>query len=336
MDSVKLGRSGLSVSRICLGTLTFSSPNIRPYFIGEEESRKIIRHALGVGIDFFDTADLYSNGLSEEILGRALNEFARREDVIVATKVGGVVGRGANGSGLSRKHILEAADASLRRLGTDYIDLYQIHRWDTGTPIEETLSALDQLIRGGKVRYIGCSSCHAWQFAKALYVADANLWARFISMQNFYNLAYREEEREMLPLCVEEGIGVLPWSPGARGILGRSGNAADTVRSRSDDRIEAWFDPEMTRSIADSVVEIATRRGCPPIAVAAAWLLRQPAVVAPVIGVTSLKQLDEYTMATEITLDDDECADLEAPYRPQEVKAMALMPRGEKEHALIR
>jgi aryl-alcohol dehydrogenase-like predicted oxidoreductase len=335
MNSVKLGRSGLSVSRICLGTLTFSSPEIRPYFIGEEESRSIIRHALEIGIDFFDTADLYSNGLTEEILGRALNEFARREDVTIATKVGGVVGSGANGSGLSRKHILDAAEASLRRLGTDHIDLYQLHRWDTGTPIDETLSALDQLIRDGKIRYIGCSSCHAWQFAKALYVADANLWARFISMQNFYNLAYREEEREMLPLCVEEGIGVLPWSPGARGLLARGGGKADTVRSRSDDRIDAWFDLKMTGSIAARVAEIATRRGSPPMAVAAAWLLRQPAVVAPVIGVTSVEQLKEYAVAPAIVLDDDECAYLEAPYRPQPVQAMALMPRGEKERALI-
>ncbi|RMF38060.1 MAG: aldo/keto reductase, partial [Chloroflexi bacterium] len=303
MEYVNLGRSGLKVSRICLGTLSYGTPAWRDWVLPEDESRPFIKRALELGINFFDTADMYSNGVSEEILGRALRDFARREEVVIATKVYFPTGEGPNQRGLSRKHIMDAVDASLRRLGTDYIDLYQIHRWDYETPIEETLETLHDLVRMGKVRYIGASSMYAWQFAKALYLADMHGWTRFISMQNHYNLIYREEEREMLPLCRAEGVGVIPWSPLARGFL--AGNRSrkgggETKRARSDEFAHRMYYQEADFQVVDRVVELARRRGVTPAQIALAWLLHQPGVTAPIVGATKIAHLEQAVAALEI------------------------------------
>src|SRR5258705_9280848 len=260
MDYTRLGKTGLKVSRICLGCMTYGTPSWREWVLDEESSRSFIRRALELGINFFDTADMYSRGVSEEILGRALRDFAKRDEVVIATKVRYPMGDGPNDQGLSRKHVFDAIDASLRRLGIDYVDLYQIHRIDPETPIEETLEALDDLVRAGKVRYIGASSMHSWQFAKSLYLADLHGWTRFVSMQNHYNLAYREEEREMLPFCREEGIGVIPWSPLARGFLAgnrRGAERGDTVRARTDDFAHKLYYAESDFTIADRATELA-------------------------------------------------------------------------------
>jgi aryl-alcohol dehydrogenase (NADP+) len=325
MDCVALGKSGLRVSRLCLGTMTFGSPTWREWVLPEDESRPILHRAIERGITFFDTADMYSLGASEEVLGRAIRDFTTRDSVVIATKVYYPVGDGPNDRGLSRKHILQAVEASLRRLGTDYIDLYQVHRWDFSTPIEETLSALDDLVRSGKVRYLGASSMFAWQFAKALYTADRHGWHRFISMQNHYNLIYREEEREMIPLCAEEGIGVIPWSPLARGFLagnrrrGDLRSAGETARAREDLFAHELYYTDTDFSIAERVVTIAERRGAAPVQIALAWILRQPGVVAPVIGTTRLEQLDQLIDALTIELTDGECEFLEEPYAPHPV-----------------
>ncbi len=322
MEYVNLGRSGLKVSRICLGTLSYGTPAWRDWVLPEDESRPFIKRALELGINFFDTADMYSNGVSEEILGRALRDFARREEVVIATKVYFPTGEGPNQRGLSRKHIMDAVDASLRRLGTDYIDLYQIHRWDYETPIEETLETLHDLVRMGKVRYIGASSMYAWQFAKALYLADMHGWTRFISMQNHYNLIYREEEREMLPLCRAEGVGVIPWSPLARGFL--AGNRSrkgggETKRARSDEFAHRMYYQEADFQVVDRVVELARRRGVTPAQIALAWLLHQPGVTAPIVGATKIAHLEQAVAALEIQLSPEECAYLEEPYQPHPV-----------------
>ena len=322
MDSTNLGRTGLKVSRICLGCMSYGTPEWREWVLGEEDSRPFIRRALEMGINFFDTADMYSRGVSEEVLGRALQDFApRREEVVVATKVFFPMGDGPNERGLSRKHITESIDASLRRLRMDYVDLYQIHRWDPETPIEETLSALNDLVRAGKVRYLGASSMYAWQFAKALYLADLHGWTRFSSMQNHYNLVYREEEREMLPLCRAEGIGVIPWSPLARGFLAgkRRRGEEDTRRGKVDSFAhDLYYQPE-DFDVVDRVVALAEKRGVKPTQVALAWLLHQPGVTAPIVGATRMEHLEDAVAALEVRLDEEERKSLEEPYRPHRV-----------------
>jgi aryl-alcohol dehydrogenase (NADP+) len=322
MDYVRLGRSGLKVSRICLGTLTFGAPSWRKYVLDLDESRPIVQRALELGINFFDTADMYSYGVSEEIVGRLLGESARREEVVIATKVYFPMSDDPNDGGLSRKHIMAAVEASLRRLNTDYIDLYQIHRWDYRTPIEETLAALHDLVRSGKVRYIGASSMHAWQFTKALYVADLRGWTRFVAMQNHYNLVYREEEREMIPLCQAEGVATLPWSPLARGFLAgnrsRSGERP-TRRARNDALADEMYFRDSDFDVLDQVVSIAQKRGAAAAQIALAWLLHKPGVTSPIVGVRKLDHLEQAVEALDLDLSDEECALLEEPYRPHPV-----------------
>jgi aryl-alcohol dehydrogenase (NADP+) len=323
MDYTRLGKTGLKVSRICLGCMTYGTPAWREWVLDEESSRPFIRRALEMGINFFDTADMYSRGVSEEILGRALRDFAKREDVVIATKVRYPMGDGPNDQGLSRKHIFEAIDASLRRLGVDHVDLYQIHRLDPETPIEETLEALNDLVRAGKVRYIGASSMQSWQFAKSLYLSDLHGWARFVSMQNHYNLAYREEEREMLPLCREEGIGVIPWSPLARGFLAgnrRRGEKPDvTVRAKTDNFAQDYYFQPEDYDVLDRLVAVAERRGVAPAQIAIAWLLHQPGLTAPIVGASKMRHLEDAVAAVDIRLSDEERKELEAPYRPHRV-----------------
>ncbi|MBN9608950.1 MAG: alcohol dehydrogenase [Actinobacteria bacterium 69-20] len=313
----RLGNTGLQVSAICLGAMSFGETTERAWALDEDSSRAIIRRALEAGVNFIDTANVYNEGTSEEFVGRALREFAHRDDVVLATKVHGRMRPGPNGRGLSRKAILTEIDHSLRRLQVDYVDLYQIHRWDPEVPIEETLEALDDVVRAGKARYIGASSMHAWQFTKALYLSDLNGWARFVSMQNHYNLIYREEEREMLPLCADQGIGVLPWSPLARGRLARPWGES-TLRSSTDEFGTSLYHDD-DRDIVDAVVELATRRGVSPARIAMAWLLRNPLVTSPIVGVTKPEHLDDALAAVDLTLDGAEVAALEAPYRPHEV-----------------
>ncbi|HWL42067.1 MAG TPA: aldo/keto reductase [Ilumatobacter sp.] len=322
MRYVKLGRTGLEVSVVALGCMSYGDPaaGTQTWSLDEDRARPFIKRALDAGINFFDTANVYSLGASEQILGRALADFAARDDVVIATKVWGAMRPGANGAGLSRKSILAELDASLRRLGTDYVDLYQIHRWDPTTPVEETMQALDDAVRAGKVRYLGASSMYAWQFCKAQHVARSNGWTPFVSMQNHYNLLYREEEREMLPLCLDQGIGVLPWSPLARGRLCRAW-AASTSRSQNDPNGDRLYtaDAESDRSIVDAVAEIAAARGVSMAHVALAWVFRHPAVTAPIVGATREEHLDDAIAATDVTLDDAEAARLESAYTPRAV-----------------
>ncbi|HEY9874139.1 MAG TPA: aldo/keto reductase [Candidatus Obscuribacterales bacterium] len=322
MKYIRLGNTGLKVSRICLGTMTYGSPKWREWVLSEEQSRPFIVRSLEAGINFFDTADMYSLGESEVVLGRALKEFAKREQVVIATKVFNPMSDDPNDRGLSRKHIFDSIDASLLRLQTDYVDLYQIHRWDNETPIEETLEALHDLVKAGKVRYIGASSMYAWQFAKALYLADLHGWTRFVSMQNHYNLVYREEEREMLPLCRAEGIGVIPWSPLARGFL--AGNRqketkGETTRAKTDDFAHQLYYQDSDFQVVDRVVELASKRGVAPAQIALAWLLHQPGVTAPIIGASKMNHLEDALAALEIELSDEECQWLEEPYQPHPV-----------------
>ncbi len=322
MQYVRLGNTGLRVSRICLGTMTYGSSGWRDWVLNEDDSRPFFKRALEAGVNFFDTADVYSLGASEEVTGRALKDFARRDDVVIATKVFSPMGGGPNQRGLSRKHIFESIDTSLRRLQTDYIDLYQIHRWDAHTPIEETLEALNDLVRAGKVRYIGGSSMYAWQFAKALYTSDARGWTRFVSMQNHYNLVYREEEREMIPLCLDQGVGVIPWSPLARGFL--AGNrtqqkSGDTVRAKSDDFAHAMYYSEADFAVLNAVEALAGERGVKPAQIALSWMLHKPGVTAPIVGASKMYQLDEAIAATDLTLTSEEVKRLEVPYVPHRV-----------------
>jgi aryl-alcohol dehydrogenase-like predicted oxidoreductase len=326
MKITRLGRTGLEVSRICLGCMSYGIPDRgrHAWTLGEAESRKFIRRALDLGINFFDTANVYSDGTSEEIVGRALLDFAPRHEVVLATKVNGRTRPGPNGAGLSRKAIMAEIDASLRRLGTDHVDLYQIHRWDDDTPIEETLEALHDVVKAGKARYIGASSMYAWQLARALYLADRHGWTRFVSMQNFVNLLYREEEREMLPLCRAEGIGVIPWSPLARGRLAREWDAK-SARSETDEfgrKLYARTGPD-DRKVAEALAAVAQRRGVPRAQVALAWVLGKPGVTAPIVGATKLEQLDDAVAALEIRLTAEELAELEAPYVPHAVMGIA-------------
>jgi len=319
MRYVKLGNTGLEVSAVTLGCMSFGSPDrgTHSWSLDEAASRDIIRQALDAGINFLDTANVYSAGSSEEIVGKALADFVSRDEVVLATKVFNPMRPGPNGHGLSRKAIFAELDASLRRLRTDYIDLYQIHRFDYDTPLEETLEALHDAVKSGKVRYIGASSMHAWQFTKALYLADAHGWTRFVSMQNHYNLLYREEEREMLPLCADQGVGVIPWSPLARGRLTRPWDAV-TGRTETDEFGKTLYRSE-DEVIVSRVLEIAAKRDLPAAQVALAWLLRNPAVTSPIVGVTKPSHLTDAVAAVDVTLEDDEAAYLEEPYVPHAV-----------------
>jgi 1-deoxyxylulose-5-phosphate synthase len=320
---VKLGSTGLDVSAICLGCMSYGIPDrgAHPWSLDDEQSRPFIRQALDLGINFFDTANVYSDGTSEEIVGRALAEFGRRDEIVLATKLCGVMRKGPNGRGLSRKAVMHEIDASLRRLGTDHVDLYQIHRWDPRTPIEETMEALHDVVKAGKVRYIGASSMWAWQFAKAQHVAERHGWTRFVSMQDHYNLLYREEEREMLPLCLDQGVGVIPWSPLARGLLTRDWDET-TSRSQTDEFGKTLY-RSANREIADQVARIATERGIPRAAVALAWLSKHPAVSAPIVGATKPQHLIDAVASIDVQLTDDEIRALEQPYTPQPVAEFA-------------
>jgi len=322
MEYVRLGSTGLKVSRICLGMMTYGSPEWHPWTLDEAASRPFVKRALERGINFFDTADMYSRGVSEEVTGRALKEFAKRDQIVVATKVCLPMGEGPNDKGLSRKHLFDGIDASLRRLGMDYVDLYQIHRFDYDTPIEETMSALDAIVRSGKARYIGASSMYAWQFARMLFAADANGWARFVSMQNHLNLIYREEEREMMPLCRAEGVGLIPYSPMARGFLAgdrKKGGGGDTPRANSDKLAAKFYYEDSDFAIADRVGELAERRGLSRMQVALAWVLSRPGVAAPIVGASKLAHLDEAIDALSVKLTPEECTFLEELYQPQPV-----------------
>jgi len=319
-----LGRTGVTVSRLCLGCMSYGTPEWRPWVLDEKAAQPFFRRAIEAGVNFFDTADMYSLGVSEEVTGRALRTYGRMQEIVLATKVNFPMSAGPNMGGLSRKHVVQACEASLKRLGVETIDLYQIHRFDSAVPLDETLAALDLLVRQGKVRFIGASSGAAYRFAKALALSDARGFARFASMQNHYNLLYREEEREMLALCAEEGIGVIPWSPLARGLLaGSRRNAADraaTARAASDDYTRNLYDHPSDDAVIEAVKSVAGARGLPPAAVALAWLLSRPAVTAPIVGATKLEHLETALSALDVTLTGDEVGALEAPYRPHAVR----------------
>jgi len=322
MDYISLGHTGLKVSRLCLGMMTYGTPQWRSWVLDEDHSRPIIKRAVEAGLNFFDTANMYSLGASEEITGRALREFARREEVVIATKVYFPMGDKPNQGSLSRKHIFEAIDASLKRLGTDYVDLYQIHRWDTATPIEETMEALHDVVKAGKARYLGASSMFAWQFCKAQAVAGLNHWTKFVAMQNHYNLIYREEEREMIPACREMGVAVIPWSPLARGFL--AGNrthdkGGETERSKTDNYAHQMYYAESDFKVADQNEKLAKRLGVSPAQLALAWLLHKPGVTAPIIGASKLYQLEEAVAALSIRVSDEDKQLLEEHYQPHAV-----------------
>lgn len=322
MEYVNLGQSGLKVSRICLGMMTYGTPAWRDWVLDEETSRPFIRRALELGINFFDTADMYSLGVSEEVTGRALRDFAHREEVVVATKVFFPIGKGPNGGGLSRKHIMEAIDNSLRRLGMEYVDLYQIHRWDYGTPVAETMAALHDVVKAGKALYIGASSMYAWQFAKAQYTVEQHGWTKFVAMQNHYNLVYREEEREMIPLCLDQGVGLIPWSPLARGFL--AGNRqrsaeAPTRRAKSDGFAHEMYYSDADFAVVDQVVALAAEKGVSAAQIALAWLLHKPGVASPIVGASKMHHLEEAVAALAIQLTPEEISRLEKPYQPHSV-----------------
>ena len=322
MNTTRLGRTGLEISRICLGCMSFGEPDRgnHPWTIGDAASRPFLKKALDLGINFFDTANVYSDGTSEEIVGKALLDYARRDEVVIATKVHGRMHKGLNGAGLSRKAIFAEIDASLKRLGTDHVDLYQTHRWDYGVPIEETLEALNDVVRAGKALHIGASSMHAWQFAKSLALSERHGWARFATMQNYVNLLYREEEREMLPLCKAEGIGVIPWSPLARGRLTRDWDAS-TARAETDGFGKTLYakTADADRKVVEAVAAVAARLDRPRAQVALAWVLAKSEVSAPIVGATRLEQLDDAVAALAIRLSPEDIAELEAPYIPHAV-----------------
>ncbi|HYJ68047.1 MAG TPA: aldo/keto reductase [Nocardioidaceae bacterium] len=322
MEYVRLGTTGLKVSRICLGMMTYGDPDQRDWFLDEKAARPIVGKAAEAGVTFYDTADVYSRGVSEHITGRLLGKlYDNRDDYVLATKVHGVMGDGPNDRGLSRKHIMASIDNSLRRLDTEYVDLYQIHRFDSETPVEETMEALHDVVRAGKARYIGASSMYAWQFAKMQEVARANGWTAFVSMQDHYNLIYREEEREMHPLCLDEGVGVIPWSPLARGWLTRPRSESvdgPTARSKSDAFARGLYD-DSDYDVVDAVAEVADKRGVPMAQVALAWQLSRPAVTAPIIGASKEHHVDDAIAAVDVRLTGDEIARLEEPYRPHPI-----------------
>ena len=322
MQYNNLGKTGLKVSRLCLGMMTYGSSSWRDWVLDEDAARPFVQRALDAGMNFFDTADVYSIGASESVTGKLLKELAQRDQVVIATKVCNPMGRGPNERGLSRKHIMQSIDASLKRLGTDYVDLYQVHRWDYSTPIEETMEALNDVVRAGKALYIGASSMYAWQFSKAQHVAETHGWSKFVSMQNHYNLVYREEEREMIPLCREQGVGLIPWSPLARGFLAGNRSAAkqdETTRSRSDDFAHSLYYRDSDFHVVDAVTGVAAERGVKPAQVALAWMLGKPWISAPIIGASKPYQLEEAIGALDIKLSDAEVSALEAAYEPHPV-----------------
>jgi 1-deoxyxylulose-5-phosphate synthase len=322
MDYTRFGKTGMKVSRLCLGTMTYGKPTERwQWALNEEQSRPFIKEALELGINFFDTADIYSFGASEEVVGTALKDFARRDEMVIATKVFNPMSQAPNDGGLSRKHIMHSIDASLRRLKTDYVDLYQIHRWDYNTPIEETMEALHDIVKAGKALYIGASSMYTWQFAKALYTADLNGWTRFVSMQPHYNLIYREEEREMIPFCQDQQLAVIPWSPLARGLLtgNRSIRRTETLRSRTDEYGKSLYKNESDFDIVNKLSEVAAKRGLPDAQVALAWMLAKPAITAPVIGASKPGHLKDAVAALSVKLAQDEISQLEELYQPHPV-----------------
>jgi aryl-alcohol dehydrogenase-like predicted oxidoreductase len=323
VEVVNFGSTGLKVSRLCLGMMSYGASETRPWALDEDAARPIVHRAIEAGVFFFDTADVYNEGRSEEVTGRLLRDALTREEYVVATKVHGTTMPGPNGRGLSRKHVLASIDASLGRLGLDYVDLYQIHRWDDSTPIEETMDALHDVVKSGKARYIGASSMDAWQFAKAQAVAVQNGWTRFASMQNHYNLIYREEEREMIPQCVDTGVAVMPWSPLARGRLaGNRGrdNEPLTKRAETDPFGDSLYpSPDLDRPVVDRLAEVATERAVPPAQVALAWLFHKPAVTAPIVGATKLEHLEDAIAAEQLALSEDELERLEEPYVPHAV-----------------
>jgi 1-deoxyxylulose-5-phosphate synthase len=318
----QLGSSGLNVSRICLGMMSYGDRSERAWHLDEQAAMPIVQRAVEAGIIFFDTADVYDRGASEEVTGRLLGKlFTKRSDYVLATKVFFPMGSGPNDGGLSRKHIMDSIDASLRRLGTDYVDLYQIHRWDRRTPIEETMGALNDVVRAGKARYIGASSMFAWQFAKAQFISRAAGWTTFMSMQNHYNLVYREEEREMIPLCLDQGVGVIPWSPLARGLLAGTrerGGVGQTIRAGSDPLADTMYD-DADFDVVDAVRAVAAERAVPPAQVALAWLLGRPGVNSPIIGATKTSHLDDAIAAVDVSLTEEETVQMESPYRPHGV-----------------
>jgi aryl-alcohol dehydrogenase-like predicted oxidoreductase len=322
MEFTTMGRSGLKVSRICLGMMSYGSQVDREWILSEDAAEPLVRRAVEAGVTYFDTADMYSNGASEQVTGRLLDKFfPHREDYVLATKVYFPMGPGPNDRGLSRKHILAGIDASLSRLGCDYVDLYQIHRWDGETPIEETMEALHDVVRAGKARYIGASSMYAWQFAKAQHAALTNGWTTFVAMQNHYNLVYREEEREMIPLCLDQGVGIVPWSPLARGLLAGTrerGGERRTVRAGSDPLADAMYGGA-DFDVVDAVRALAAERGLPPARIALAWLLGKPGVTAPIVGATKAQHLDDAVAAVEVRLSDEEVAALETIYQPHRI-----------------
>jgi aryl-alcohol dehydrogenase-like predicted oxidoreductase len=323
MEYVRLGNTGMKVSRICLGTMTYGKQTERwQWALNEEQSRPFIQKALELGINFFDTADVYSGGASEEVVGAALKDFAKRDDVVIATKVFNRMSHAPNDGGLSRKHIMSSIDASLRRLKTDYVDLYQIHRWDYHTPIEETMEALHDIVKAGKARYIGASSMYSWQFAKALYTADLHGWIRFVSMQPHYNLIYREEEREMIPFCTDQKIAVIPWSPLARGLLTgkRSKERNETLRAQTDEFGKLLYRSDQDFDIINRLTEIATLKGLPNAQVALAWMLSKPAITAPIIGASKPGHLEDAIAALSVKLTPDEITQLEELYQPLPVR----------------
>lgn len=322
MQYSNLGKSGLKVSRICLGMMSFGSSQWRPYTLEEAESRPIIQRAIELGINFFDTADMYSTGISEEITGRAIRDFMPRQEAVVATKVYFPIGQGPNGGGLSRKHIMEGIDNSLRRLGMEYVDLYQIHRWDYTVPIEETMEALHDVVKAGKALYIGASSMFAWQFAKAQHTAEIHGWTKFISMQNHMNAVYREEEREMLPLCLDQGVGVIPWSPLARGFL--AGNRTregwgETTRAKNDSMAQDYYYGDNDFEVVDRVKAVAQEQGVKPAQVALAWLLHKPGVTAPIVGMSKVSQLEDAAASVDIKLTPEQIKLIEEPYLPHKI-----------------
>lgn len=322
MEFIRLGQTGLKVSRLCLGMMTYGDPKWRPWVLPAAAARPFVIRALELGINFFDTADMYSLGASEQVTGQLLRELARRDEVVIATKVFNPMGLGPNERGLSRAHILNSIDASLKRLGLDYVDLYQIHRYDPDTPIEETLQTLHEVVQAGKARYIGASSMYAWQFARMLHVSQVHGWARFVSMQNHYNLVYREEEREMLPLCRAEGVGIIPWSPLARGFLAGNRTRTEdtaTMRAQTDDFAQSMYYRENDFAVVDQLKQVAAARGVSPAQVALAWVLAQPGVTAPIIGASRIEQLNELGTALSIKLSEDECRTLQALYQPHPV-----------------
>lgn len=322
MEYIRLGNTGMKVSRICLGTMTYGKPSERwPWALSEGESRPFIQKALELGINFFDTADMYSYGTSEEVLGNALKDFARRDEVVIATKVFQPMSKDPNDGGLSRKHIMSSIDNSLRRLKTDYVDLYQTHRWDYDTPIEETMEALHDVVKAGKARYIGASSMHAWQFAKALYTADLHGWTRFVSMQPHYNLIYREEEREMIPLCLDQKIGVIPWSPLARGLLtgNRTRERNETLRAQTDAFGKTLYQTDNDFDIVGRLSELANERGVPSAQLALAWMLAKPGITAPIIGASKPGHLEDAVAALSLQLTTDDLTKLEELYLPHKV-----------------